>query len=73
MTEVTEELKRLYDDDYRPDNWELKISNKTGKSISLVKKVLSGERKNMNVAIAIISFFASEKRRILNEIKKSKI
>ncbi|MEI6823728.1 MAG: hypothetical protein WCL51_17495 [Bacteroidota bacterium] len=73
MTEVTEELSRLYNDDFRPDNWETTISNKTGKSISLVKKILSGERKNINVAIAIISFFASEKRRILNEIKKSKV
>ena len=72
MSEVEQELEILNADEFRPVDWKNRIHIKTGKSISLIEKVLDGRRKNIDVAIAIISLFSSEKRRILNVIEEAK-
>jgi len=72
MSEVEQELEILNADEFRPDDWKNRIHIKTGKSISLIEKVLDGRRKNIDVAIAIISLFSSERRRILNVIEEAK-
>lgn len=74
IKEVSAELKRLYKDDFRPENWKERVNEKLSKpkSEDLINRVLNGSRYNVEVAIAIISLFNSEKKLIQNLIKEAK-
>ena len=70
---VVKELSNLKKKSYRPDGWKRIVAELTGYGESYVGKVFNGIRFNKKIALAIISVFCNEKRKLHLEIKLAKI
>ncbi len=73
MEEILNTIKTLKINSFRPYKWKVKVAKKTGFSISYVEKVLDGKSHNLEIALAIISHFNSESKKLLNLLNKAKI
>ena len=67
------ELSNLKKKRYRPEGWKRIVAELTGFGESYVGKVFNGIRFNKKIALAIISVFCNEKRKLHLEIKLAKI